>query len=53
MRPLLEEVHERIRTAGPLPYDAFMRLILYHPEGYYATRVPGSGSDYGADEWHP
>jgi hypothetical protein len=48
MRPLLEEVHERIRTGGPLPYDAFMRLVLYHPDGgYYATRVPGSGSDYG------
>jgi SAM-dependent MidA family methyltransferase len=25
-----------------------MRLALYHPEGgYYATRVPGSGGDYG------
>lgn len=48
MRPLLEEVHERIRSEGPLPYDAFMRLVLYHPEGgYYATRVPGSGGDYG------
>jgi len=48
MRPLLEEVHERIHAGGPLPYDAFMRLVLYHPDGgYYATRVPGSGGDYG------
>src|SRR5260370_33089210 len=48
MRPVLEEVHERIRAGGPLPYDAFMRLVLYHPDGgYYASRVPGSGGDYG------
>jgi len=45
---VLEEVHERIRTGGPLPFEAFMRLALYHPEsGYYATRVPGSGGVYG------
>jgi SAM-dependent MidA family methyltransferase len=48
MRTVLEEVHERIRAGGPLPFEAFMRLALYHPEGgYYATRVPGSGGDYG------
>jgi SAM-dependent MidA family methyltransferase len=48
MRSVPEEVDERIRTAGPLPFEAFMRLALYHPEsGYYATRVPGSGGDYG------
>jgi SAM-dependent MidA family methyltransferase len=48
MRAVLEEVHERIRAGGPLPFEAFMRLALYHPEGgYYATRVPGSGGDYG------
>jgi SAM-dependent MidA family methyltransferase len=48
MRTVLEEVHERIRGGGPLPFEAFMRLALYHPEGgYYATRVPGSGGDYG------
>jgi SAM-dependent MidA family methyltransferase len=48
MRAVLEEVHERIRAGGPLPFAAFMRLALYHPEGgYYATRVPGAGGDYG------
>src|SRR5437764_896232 len=48
MPPLLEEVHERIRANGPLSYEAFMRLVLYHPDGgYYATRVPGSSGDYG------
>ncbi|MEA2502922.1 MAG: hypothetical protein QOD01_3033, partial [Actinomycetota bacterium] len=33
MRPVLEEVHERIRAGGPLPFEGFMRLALYHPEG--------------------
>src|SRR3982074_2652226 len=48
MRAVLEEVHERIRAGGPLPFAAFMLLALYHPEGgYYATRVPGAGGDYG------
>jgi SAM-dependent MidA family methyltransferase len=48
MRAVLEEVHERIRAGGPIPFEAFMRLALYQPEGgYYATRVPGSGGDYG------
>src|ERR1700704_2905156 len=45
---LREELHERIRTGGPLPFVVFMRHVLYHPEGgYYASRVPGSGGDYG------
>jgi SAM-dependent MidA family methyltransferase len=48
MRPILEELYDRIRAGGPLPYDAFMRLVLYDPNGgYYATRVPGAGGDYG------
>lgn len=45
---LLERVLERIRTAGPLPFEAFMRLVLYDSEGgYYTCRVPGDGGDYG------
>ncbi|GAC1361806.1 MAG: hypothetical protein NVSMB32_01330 [Actinomycetota bacterium] len=45
---LLKVLQERIRTGGPLPFEAFMRLCLYHPEhGYYASRVPGQGGDYG------
>ena len=45
---LLDEIADRIRTAGPLPFDAYMRLALYDPErGYYATRVPGEGGHYG------
>src|SRR2546426_9707773 len=45
---LLGDVRERIRSGGPVPFESFMRLALYHPRfGYYATRVPGSGGDYG------
>jgi SAM-dependent MidA family methyltransferase len=44
---LSDELYERIKTGGPIPFESFMRLVLYHPEGYYASRVPGSGGDYG------
>jgi SAM-dependent MidA family methyltransferase len=45
---LLEEIRDRIDSAGPLPFESFMRLALYHPRhGYYATRVPGEGGHYG------
>jgi len=45
--PLGEELRHRIRTTGPVPFEGFMRLALYHPtDGYYATRVPGHGADY-------
>lgn len=44
---LLDELYERISSGGPIPFDSFMRLALYHPQGYYASRVPGSGGDYG------
>jgi SAM-dependent MidA family methyltransferase len=44
---LADELRLRIRTSGPLPFEAFMRLALYHPlHGYYATRVPGHEADY-------
>lgn len=45
---LLDEIADRIRGTGPLAFDSFMRLALYHPvHGYYATRVPGEGGHYG------
>src|SRR2546423_3846505 len=44
----MRELHEMIRRDGPLRFEAFMRHVLYPPEGgYYASRVPGSGGDYG------
>jgi SAM-dependent MidA family methyltransferase len=45
---LLEELCEQITSGGPMPFESFMRLALYDPRnGYYATRVPGQGGDYG------
>ncbi len=45
--PLGEELRHRISTTGPMSFEGFMRLALYHPtDGYYATRVPGHGADY-------
>lgn len=45
---LLDELRGRIRASGPIPFESFMRLVLYHPtDGYYATRAPGAGGDYG------
>lgn len=41
-------IRERIRARGPMPFDVFMSLALYHPEhGYYArgARV-GWGGHY-------
>jgi SAM-dependent MidA family methyltransferase len=44
---LIDDLWGRIGSTGPLPFVDFMRLALYHPtDGYYATRVPGHGSDY-------
>ena len=44
---LIEDLRGTIGSTGPLPFIDFMRLALYHPsDGYYATRVPGHGSDY-------
>src|SRR6266700_7271859 len=49
MQPsVLDELRERIRRGGPVTFEAFMALALYHPSGgYYASRVPGAGGDYG------
>jgi len=44
---LSDELRDRIGSQGPLTFAEFMRLALYHPtQGYYATRVPGHGTDY-------
>jgi SAM-dependent MidA family methyltransferase len=44
---LLEELAERIRSAGPIPFATYMERALYHPHhGYYAAHVPGNGVHY-------
>ncbi|MBI3666835.1 MAG: SAM-dependent methyltransferase [Acidobacteria bacterium] len=49
MNELEQEIRRRIAAAGPLPFDQFMNLALYHPElGYYSRpRDPfGVHGDY-------
>lgn len=44
---LRQELRERMRSSGPLPFVDFMQAALYHPrDGYYAARVPGHGGHY-------
>ncbi|MGH2705935.1 MAG: class I SAM-dependent methyltransferase [Actinomycetota bacterium] len=45
--PLVELIREHITRNGPLTFDTFMELALYHPDlGYYASRAPGAGTGY-------
>jgi SAM-dependent MidA family methyltransferase len=38
---LVEIIRERIRKNGPIPFDEYLRLALYHPlHGYYFCRDP-------------
>lgn len=48
MTPLGRQIASRIRLAGPMGLDEYMRLCLLHPEhGYYATRDPfGAAGDF-------
>ena len=48
MTPLARLIAARIRLAGPMALDEYMRLCLLHPEhGYYATRDPfGARGDF-------
>jgi SAM-dependent MidA family methyltransferase len=40
-------VTDRIERDGPITFAEYMRLALYDPdEGFYARRVPGSGTGY-------
>lgn len=44
---LRQDLRERMRSSGHLPFVDFMQAALYHPsDGHYATRVPGHGSHY-------
>lgn len=48
MTPLGRQIASRIRLAGPMGLDEYMRLCLLHPQhGYYATRDPfGQAGDF-------
>lgn len=44
-----EEIRRRILTGGPIGFDEFMAVALYHPEsGYYASETSrtGRGGDF-------
>lgn len=46
-RALTELLAQRIRTAGPIPFDEFMRECLYHPvHGYYSRANAARFGDY-------
>lgn len=48
MNPLDDLIRQEIRARGPMRFDRFMELALYHPEhGYYASPRPiGRGGDF-------
>jgi SAM-dependent MidA family methyltransferase len=44
MNPLEQIIIERIRSEGPITFEAFMDMALYYPEfGYYASSASGIG----------
>jgi SAM-dependent MidA family methyltransferase len=46
-RALTELLAQRIRAAGPVPFDEFMRECLYHPvHGYYSRANAARFGDY-------
>jgi SAM-dependent MidA family methyltransferase len=46
-RALTEVLSQRIRAAGPIPFDEFMRECLYHPvHGYYSRANAARFGDY-------
>ena len=48
MLPLEQEIHRRIRAAGPMPVSQFMAICLTHPKhGYYSGNDPlGEAGDF-------
>lgn len=44
LSPLVAVVRAEIERSGPIPFDRFMGLALYHPEhGYYERRLDQTG----------
>jgi SAM-dependent MidA family methyltransferase len=41
MTPLEEVIHAEIRASGPMRFDRFMEMALYHPGSGYYARVGG------------
>lgn len=50
------EIRRRIASRGPITFDEFMDVALYHPHGGYYTQVgqdPTSGDYYTSPSAHP
>jgi SAM-dependent MidA family methyltransferase len=46
MNPLEQIIIEKIKREGPVPFETFMDMALYHPEyGYYASSASALGRD--------
>jgi SAM-dependent MidA family methyltransferase len=46
MKPLEQSIIDRIRKEGPITFEAFMEMALYHPAmGYYASPQTTIGRD--------
>jgi SAM-dependent MidA family methyltransferase len=50
-------IRQRIATVGPISFETFMELALYHPDGGYymsdSTRIGPEGDYYTASHLHP
>lgn len=55
--PLKKLLLERLRASGPIPFDQYMEICLYHPEhGYYAQgceRTGVRGDYFTSSDLHP
>ncbi len=49
------EIRSRIAAEGRIPFIEFMRLALYHPDGYYArhSRIGARGDYFTSPAAHP
>ena len=46
MNPLEQIIIEKIKREGPVPFETFMDMALYHPEyGYYASSTSALGRE--------
>jgi SAM-dependent MidA family methyltransferase len=57
MNPLEQIIIEKIRREGPVPFETFMDMALYHPEfGYYASSESALGREgdfFTSPHMHP
>lgn len=57
MTPLEQSIIDRIKNEGPMTFETFMQMALYHPrQGYYSSPQTTIGSDgdfYTSPHLHP